>query len=101
MPGKHRIYLIPGFFGFANLGELVYFTHVKDYLTAVLAAEGRPVVVTAVQTAPTASIRKRAIRLLEVISETSSSEDSIHLIGHSTGGLDARLLVAPGISLAE
>jgi triacylglycerol lipase len=101
MPGKHRIYLIPGFFGFANLGELVYFSHVKDYLMARMASLHVPGVVVSVPTAPTGSIRKRAVRLLEIISETSSPEDTIHLIGHSTGGLDARLLVTPSSSLGE
>jgi len=101
MAGKHRIYLIPGFFGFANLGELVYFAHVKDYLTGRLSALGVSGVVVSVPTIPTASIRKRSARLLEVISETSSPDDTLHLIGHSTGGLDARLLVSQGSVLGD
>lgn len=27
-----RIYLVPGFFGFANFGDLKYFGHVRDFL---------------------------------------------------------------------
>ena len=40
MAAKHHIYLVPGFFGFANLGELLYFGHVRDYLKAELARRG-------------------------------------------------------------
>ena len=41
--------------------------------------------------APTASIRRRATRLAELIAKTCEDDDSpIHLLGHSTGGLDAR-----------
>ena len=29
---KQRFYLLPGFFGFANLGEFVYFGHVRNML---------------------------------------------------------------------
>ena len=57
----HAIYLIPGFFGFTNLGRFRYFMHVDRFL------RGRG--------------------------------EIVHLIGHSTGGVDARLLVAPGVVL--
>jgi triacylglycerol lipase len=38
---KHYIYLVPGFFGFANLGELRYFGHVRDFLARELSARGQ------------------------------------------------------------
>ncbi len=35
MSGPLQLYLVPGFFGFVNLGELVYFTHVRKFLEAL------------------------------------------------------------------
>jgi triacylglycerol lipase len=91
-----HIYLVPGFFGFANLGELRYFSHVGRFLGRCCADAACDVRVHAVATNPTASLPRRAARLLEVIGE---SEGPIHLIGHSSGGLDVRLLATPGIAL--
>lgn len=100
MPAKHHVYLVPGFFGFANLGELVYFGHVRDFLKAELARRGVAAEVVAVLSHPTASLRVRALDLLQVIHETARDDEGpIHLVGHSTGGLDARLLLSPGVSL--
>ena len=97
-----RVYLVPGFFGFANLGELVYFGHVRDFLEAELARRGREARVVAVLSHPTASIRTRAADLLQVLRETAGEDGGpLHLVGHSTGGLDARLLVTPGANLGE
>ena len=53
-----------------------------------------------VQTPPTASLPRRATRLLEVVAQTAGGDDGdLHFVGHSSGGLDVRLLVAPGTSL--
>jgi pimeloyl-ACP methyl ester carboxylesterase len=102
MASKHHIYLVPGFFGFANLGELVYYGHVRDYFVAELARRGVEAEVVTVLSHPTASIRIRAADLFKVVEATASVDDGpIHLIGHSTGGLDARLFVSPGASLGE
>lgn len=96
----HRVYLIPGFFGFSRLGDLPYFAHVEDRLRAALSGLGIEAEIVAVHQLPTASLRRRAARLLEVIAETAGDgDDPIHLIGHSSGGLDARLLVSPGVDL--
>lgn len=100
-PVRHHIYLIPGFFGFSNFGDLKYFAHVTEVLEGALRQRGVEVTVHYVRTLPTASIRRRALRLLEVMAETADGEGPIHLIGHSSGGLDARLVASSGASLSE
>ncbi len=52
------------------------------------------------RTPPTASLPTRAARLAETIARTAKRGDApLHLIGHSSGGLDVRLLTAPGVAL--
>lgn len=96
---RHRIYLVPGFFGFANLGEIRYFGHVRRALEAILRDGGVAGSVHVVRTHPTASLRTRARRLESSIARTSRGADRVHVIGHSSGGLDARLLLAPRVDL--
>ena len=91
-----HIYLVPGFFGFANLGELRYFSHVGRFLAGCCAAAACDVRVHAVATDPTASLPRRAARLRDAIDD---GDEPIHLIGHSSGGLDVRLLATPGAVL--
>lgn len=93
------VYLIPGFFGFADIGGITYFHHVNDFLTDRLADHGVDATIHAVKTLPTASIRRRAGRLWETIADTASPDSPIHLIGHSTGGLDARLFATSSATL--
>lgn len=99
--GPHHVYLVPGFFGFANLGDLPYFAHVNDFIESAFEARGVSVRVHHVHTHPTASLRYRAKRLLDTIITTASEDGPIHLVGHSCGGLDARLLATSGVSLAS
>lgn len=97
---RQHIFLIPGFFGFANLGKLKYFAHVREILQETLERHGTAAEIHYVPTLPTASLRRRAARLLDTIAEvTRGHDDAIHLVGHSSGGLDARLLASPGVSL--
>ncbi|MBA2664069.1 MAG: triacylglycerol lipase [Bradymonadaceae bacterium] len=99
---KHYVYLSAGFFGFSNLGGITYFHHVREGLTLALAAYGIEAEIITVNTLPTASIRKRSKRLYDTIAATAlDAEAPIHLIGHSTGGLDTRLLVTPSASLLD
>jgi len=96
------IFLVPGFFGFAKLGDFAYFGHVQDLLEKRLRAAGVTPHVEPVRTHPTASIRTRARLLLDAIAETAgSSDEPIHLVGHSTGGVDARLLAGAAVSLGD
>ncbi len=100
MKQTHRIYLVPGFLGFANLGRITYFGHVRRILGAHFAALGLEAHIHIVRTPPTASLPARAARLAEVIDATARrGEAPLHLIGHSSGGIDVRLLTAPGVGL--
>jgi hypothetical protein len=94
-----HVYLIPGFLGFANLGELAYFGHVRRVLATRLAAAGLDARIHIVHTPPTASLPRRAARIAATIAATARGTGPLHLIGHSSGGLDARLFTAPEIAL--
>lgn len=99
MAETHHIYLIPGLFGFSEIGGIAYFQHVRELLRDWFEAADTPVVIHEVPISPAASIRKRAARVFEWIQGTVTGEGPIHLIGHSTGGLDARLFVTPNAAL--
>lgn len=96
----HHLVLVPGFFGFANLGDFAYFAHVRELLGELCPPLGIDGEVRAIQTEPTASLPRRAALLAETVSTLLDHGDGdVTVIGHSSGGLDARLLVAPGVSL--
>ncbi len=100
MPAPHHVLLVPGFFGFANLGDFAYFGHVRDLLLEVGPAAGIRGDVRVVSTVPTASLPKRAALVAEAIEElVGAAGGTVSVVGHSSGGLDARLVVAPGVSL--
>jgi len=100
MDRTHHTYLVPGFLGFANLGRLTYFGHVRRVLTEHLSALGLEPHIHIVRTPPTASLPTRAARVAEAIDATARRGGApLHLIGHSSGGLDVRLLTAPGVGL--
>jgi len=96
----HRIYLIPGMFGFGRLAGYDYFGHVERALSRRFEDAGIRHVLEIVPTPPTASIRRRALVVAERIGSTAGPRDRLFLVGHSTGGLDARLLSSPSASLA-
>jgi hypothetical protein len=96
----HHVYLVPGFFGFANLGQITYFGHVRRVLGAGLRARGLDARLHVVRVHPTASLARRSAAVAEKIAATARSRGAaVHLVGHSSGGLDARLLAAPGCAL--
>jgi triacylglycerol lipase len=90
-------------FGFGQLASYDYFVHLQHALSARLRDAGDDAEIHVVHVAPTASIRRRALRLAEVVAQTcdaaNPSAGPIHLVGHSTGGLDARLVASPSVSL--
>jgi triacylglycerol lipase len=101
---RHYVYLSPGMFGFGRLASYDYFTHVERALKARIEARGEEIVTHVAHVSPTASIRRRALKLTELVATTcdpgNPDAGPIHLIGHSTGGLDARLVASPSASLA-
>lgn len=91
-----QVFLVPGFFGFQTIAGLPYFTGVQQLLKDRLADLGISARVHALDTLPTASIENRARYLGNRIAELAPNDDSpIHLVGHSSGGLDARVLLSP------
>lgn len=96
----HRLYLSPGLFGFGRLASFDYFAHVRRELEARFRAAGHTLTTAAVDVLPTASVRRRAVTLAELVHGSSQDDGGpIHLLGHSTGGLDVRLVASPGARL--
>ena len=66
----HHVFLIPGFFGFSNLGDVHYFRAVRETLERNFAERGEQVIIHGVKTFPTGSLKRRARRVLETIAES-------------------------------
>ena len=96
----HNVYFVPGMFGFARLAGFDYFAHVERALGARFRHAGRQFEAHVLEVSPTASLRRRAAKLAELIAGTSGAEGPIHLLGHSTGGLDARVAASPNAQVA-
>jgi hypothetical protein len=94
------VLLIPGFFGFTSTGDFAYFRHARDLLAEVGPPAGLDGEIRIVRTDPAASLRKRAARVAEAIRDLLDGPGAeVSLVGHSSGGLDARLAVSPEVSL--
>ena len=91
------VVLVPGFMGFGRIGRFYYFS---ESITAALrgaleARAGRPVVVVPSWTRATDSLAVRQAFLLEQLQFLCGQLPALrrlHLVGHSTGGVDAQLL---------
>lgn len=92
------VLLVPGFLGFQTLGRLPYFVQAAEVLEQALHGARVNATVQAVRQLPTSSLRARAGRLAELVAAVPG-DGPVHLVGHSTGGLDSRLFVSPGSSL--
>lgn len=100
---KIQIYLVPGFFGFSSLGTYSYFFRVGETLKQYLAkAHQLDVEIIRCATQATSSIHRRAQKLAHEVDRNGGADaDALHFIGHSTGGLDVRLLLSPGVKLFD
>jgi triacylglycerol lipase len=99
MSDAQRIFLIPGMFGFGSLAGYDYFVHVRAALEQRFADAGAAAVVQVVPSPPTSSLRYRSGVLARHVAASADGAGPIHLVGHSTGGLDARLVLSPTTSL--
>jgi hypothetical protein len=96
----HHLLLVPGFFGFTGTRDLTYFGHVRDLLAEYGPPVGLDGEIRIVQTDPTASLRKRAAIVAAAIADVLDGPGGeVSLVGHSSGGLDARLVVSPEVSI--
>ncbi|HYQ42617.1 MAG TPA: hypothetical protein VER11_11640 [Polyangiaceae bacterium] len=96
----HRVYFVPGMFGFAHLAGYDYFKHVRAGLEQRFAQAGIEAVFEDVPAPPTSSLRYRSRILAATVAKSAASDTGpIHLIGHSTGGLDVRLVLSPKVNL--
>src|SRR5689334_5701960 len=91
----HYVYFIPGMFGFGRLAGYDYFNHVRIGLERRFQAAGLQVSFEDVPAPPTSSLRYRSRIVATTIERTAGNEGPIHLVGHSTGGLDLRLVMSP------
>jgi len=96
---------VPGFFGFGSFGPsgqplVEYFARVQEVMREGLRASGsRSLPAEALfdvhQPPPTASLESRVASLHVKVVELLGRCSRLHLVTHSTGGLDARLLLNP------
>ncbi|RKH21772.1 alpha/beta hydrolase [Corallococcus sp. CA047B] len=100
MATRHRVYLVPGFFGFTHMGDketerIAYFQHIPALLQQRFRERGIDAQVHSVASSPTSGIEARARDVFREMARTANEDDAeLHLIGHSTGGLDARSVVS-------
>jgi hypothetical protein len=89
MTGREVIILVPGLFGFSTIGSIAYFDRVTELLSdATGITDIRPL-----DTPPTGPLWRRVDMLHQAVREhLAQGASKVHLVGHSTGGVDIRLL---------
>jgi triacylglycerol lipase len=99
MERRTHLVLVPGFAGFDALGQLHYYADLTPLLRRWADADAtESTAVHYFDNLPTAGVSTRAKRLRDWIAKRIArrefqGDDSVALIGHSTGGLDIRQLV--------
>lgn len=97
-PSNHHVALIPGFLGFNKLADFSYFADTVGTAIADSLARRFPerrVPVHAFETVPAGSLQERKDMLIKQLKTVRAQYpySQLHLVGHSTGGLDAELLL--------
>jgi len=96
MQASDAVILVPGFFGFGTFGSpdgphIAYFERVAA--TLQLVTGWQPEQFVSLEPPPTGPLWTRVECLHTRLEELSQRYERIHLIGHSTGGVDARLVM--------
>lgn len=94
---RHHIVLVPGFAGFDALGQLEYYAGVTPQFR-IWQPNHPDAVLHYFDNFPTAAVSTRAGRLRRYLAKRVlrgefGPEDTVALVGHSTGGLDIRRLL--------
>ncbi len=92
------VVLIPGFLGFEQIGGFYYFADRVGAAMRAILTDRRPggVPVVPVTTLPSDHLHRRQSRLLASLAGIAGNfpdAERLHLVGHSTGGTDALLLL--------
>ena len=96
---KRQVFLIPGFFGFANLGDFAYWGPVLHKLQQLFDDAGMPADIHCVKSLPTASLRARTRFLLETIARVRPRANIPRAVVPLIAGislLDAKLVAQAG-----
>lgn len=101
MSSRAHIVLVPGFAGFDALGQIQYYAGTTDVFREWLSTTSaqQNAVLHYFDNLPSGKVRTRAKRLRKFLAKRVTRNefqpgDSIALVGHSTGGLDIRQLIA-------
>jgi hypothetical protein len=104
MSSRAHIVLVPGFAGFDALGQIQYYAGTTDVFREWLGASAQhesvhDAVLHYFDNLPSGKVKTRAKRLRTFLAKRVTRNefqrgDSIALVGHSTGGLDIRQLIA-------
>jgi len=100
MSSRAHIVLVPGFAGFDALGQIQYYAGTTDVFREWLASSSsQNAVLHYFDNLPSGAVKTRAKRLRKFLAKRVTRNefqpgDSIALVGHSTGGLDIRQLIA-------
>lgn len=96
---RTRVYLSPGMFGFADLAGVSYFGHFVREIEKRFEEAGKRAEIRVCEVHPTSSVRRRSAKLVKMVASTCGERGPIHIVGHSTGGLDGRLVASPTVHI--
>jgi len=95
---RQLVFLVPGFFGFTSVGAASCFEHVEQALGEALRRRAVETRIVRCSTQPAASIpRWVAVLRQQVLRSGGLKAEALHFVCHSTGGLDVRMLLTPGV----